>query len=224
MNLLELLMEITVADIVWLLALAAGIVFLVAGGPLREKILFGKFKLRSVVSCALTLLVGITTIIAIQRGGGGRLAQEALDQMLTAAFQGNLSETAQELVPEESWNYLLGEDSMTEAEAWEWLGEEGYNIQSLTETLQEEYGEDLEVSWTTVNESDYLSEAMSDLRDRLQLCGVDSKSVQDGKSVQIAICFSENGSVVAEDSNLDIELIKIGRHWYWSPTNLTYIA
>ncbi len=163
-------------------------------------------------------------MIAILRGGGGRSAQEVLDQMLAAAFQGDLSETAQELVPEEAWNHLWGEDSMTETEAWGWLGEEGYHIQLLTEMLQEECGEKLEVSWTTVSESEYYSEAMSDLRDRLQLCGMDATSVQEGKSVQITVSFSENGNDIAEDSSFDIELIKIGRHWYWSPANFAYTA
>jgi len=164
-----------------------------------------KDKKKLIIPAVAAVVVIALIIVLISSLGGGY--KSALDNYYKKFLIGKATEkTIKNMYPEEYWE----ENDIDPEDSWE--SYEEYS-EDMVESLEDEYGENLRVSYKITDKDKMDKDDLKDLADELHdSWGVKKKSVKQAYELELDLTIK--GSDDEETDEVEIVVVKIGSKWY----------
>ena len=154
------------------------------------------------VAATLTLIIALIAF----GGGGYKKALNPYEKILN----GKASEkTVEKMMPKDYWEYMDDEYDTTPEDLYDMIDE---NYDDMLDEMEEEYGENVKVSFKVV-EKDKLSEKkLDDLKDTYKECGMAKKNLT--KAYKLKVEVTIKGSDDKDTEKMTMIVFKYKGKWY----------
>ncbi|HJB56119.1 MAG TPA: zinc ribbon domain-containing protein [Candidatus Flavonifractor intestinipullorum] len=162
-----------------------------------------KYRLIGLAAIALAVLLVVVLVTVLF---GGRSYRKAVDQLMRGVMETDAGRIL-DVIPDEVTG-ALGYSSRTAAE-------EGLNavLSYTTGALDEAYGPSWSYTYKIDEREPYSSRERMDLQERYARYGYDL-DLSDALEVEVELTIRDAGGRAAEQQDIDLTLIRLGRNWY----------